>query len=405
MRSTRRAASGRLALVLTLAALLAAACGSTRAATSSPGQAQAASVASPTLATSVSSSSGTSWAIVQMGGSAGQYDNFWELFVRAAGGTRWQLATPGGVASNGGLVMAATGAASLVTGFRPSQDLTFSPLAATADAGARWSQNALLSPGFGDLPGALAGGSGGRLIALTYTGAVETSAGLGASWVRLATQLSLARSAAGRGCGLRALTAAAWTPGGSPLVGGGCSRPGVAGIFGYTAGAWRSVGPALPAALSGAAVDVIGLATTGSRTTAILAAATRAGPSVLAAWSADGGAHWQLSPPLAEPALTKPGRGGSAGRPSVSVWADGSAGLVVAGSGPRTGATIGWQAAAWRILPALPAGTATLAMGPGGQPQALAVSKATMTAWQLGSSRQWSPAQTVRVTIPYGSSG
>jgi hypothetical protein len=139
------------------------------------------------------------------------------------------------------------------------------------------------------------------------------------------------------------------------------------------------------------------LATTGQRTTAILAATTRAGTSVLAAWSADGGTDWQLSPVLAA---------GRASRPSVSIWADGSAGVVLSPASPRTGAIIGWQAASWQTLPTLPAGTATLAIGSGGEPQALTVRNATMTAWQLpAGSSQWTFAQTVGVTIPYGSSG
>ena len=338
-----------------------------------------------------------------MGGSAASFDNFWELFVRPAGGASWQLATPAGVASNGGLVMAATGATSLVTGFRPSQDLTFSPLAATTNAGAQWSQNALLSPGFGDVPGALAGSSDGRLIALTDTGDVETSRSLGAAWSTLTTQRSLAASSAGRACGLQALTATAWSPAGSPLVGRQLRQ-------GRRGGRLRLLGRGVAAGRPGAAglasprtaVDVLGLAATGGRTTAILAAPTPGGTSVLAAWSADGGAHWRLSP-----ALTAPGQAvTAASKPSVSIWADGSAGLVLSGASAGSGAIIGWQAAGWRTLPALPARTATLAIGPGGLLQALAPGQDTMTAWQLAAgSRQWVPAQTVRVTIPYGTSG
>ena len=386
-----------LPLVMAVAAaLFVAACGSKPAVTV-PSRAPAVAVVAPTLATSVSSGNGTSWAIVDMGGAASGYDNFWELFVRPSGATGWKLATPTGVASNGGLVMTSTGATSLVTGFRPSQDLTFSPLASTTDAGTQWSQSALLSPGLGDRPDALAGSATGQLIALTDTSDVETSTSLGANWAKLTTERSLAASAAGRGCGLQALTGAAWTPAGSPLVAGSCREPGIAGIFAYSAGTWRLTGPALPAALSGAAINVLGVATTGTKTTAILAATTHAGSSVLAAWSADGGTDWQLSPALAA---------GRVSSPSVSIWADGSAGVVVSAAGVRGGAIIGWQAANWQPLPTLPAGTATLATGPGGEPEALTVSKGTMTAWQLpAGSSQWSLAQTVRVTIPYGSSG
>src|SRR5271166_4491135 len=92
--------------------------------------------------------------------------------------------------------------------------------------------------------------------------------------------------------------------------------------------------------------------------------------------------------------------GAGARRPSVSIWADGSAGLVLpaASASASSGAIIGWQASGWRMLPRLPVGTATLAVGPGGQPQALTVTQAAMTAWQLGpGSSQWTAAQTVHV--------
>ncbi len=383
---------------LLAAALLLAGCGTTPARTSAPSRTPGLSV--PTLATSVSSASGTGWAVVPMGGGpASAVDSFWELFVRPAGATSWKVATPGGVASNGGLVMAATGPTSLVTGFRPSQKLTFSPLASTADAGAQWSQNALLSPGFGDVPDALGGSEGGKLIALTDTGDVDTSTNLGATWAKMTTERSLTDSLAGRACGVQALAAAAWTPGGSPLVAASCGKPGVAGIFAFSAGAWHLSGPLLPVGLSHDVVNVVGLATTGQRTTTVLAARSAAGISLLAGWSADGGATWRLSPALAA---------GTASKPSVSIWADGSVGLVLptAHGTHATGVTIGWQSAAWRSLPPLPARTATLAIGADGGPQALTVSPSMMTAWQLaaGSSR-WILAQTLRVTVPYGSSG
>jgi hypothetical protein len=90
----------------------------------------------------------------------------------------------------------------------------------------------------------------------------------------------------------------------------------------------------------------------------------------------------------------------------VSIWADGSVGLVLPGNTATSasGATIGWQSAGWHTLPLLPSRTATLARGPGGQPQALAVTGPTFTAWQIESGR-WTVAQTIRVPVPYGSSG
>ncbi len=90
----------RLASLLLAAALLAAGCGSTASRATAP----ASPAAPPSLATSLATRTGT-WAVAVMGGSASSHDNFWQLFVRPAGTSRWRLATPPGVASNGGLVL------------------------------------------------------------------------------------------------------------------------------------------------------------------------------------------------------------------------------------------------------------------------------------------------------------
>jgi hypothetical protein len=341
-----------------------------------------------------------------MGGSASSFDNFWELFARPAGSSNWKLATPAGVASNGGLVMTQSGSGTLVTGFRPSQALTFSPLAASADAGAAWSQQPPLSPGLANVPGALAGNSAGRLLALTNGGDVDTGTGLGATWTKLTTLRVLANSAAGRACGLTALSAVAWTATGEPLVAGDCSKPGAAGIFTESSGTWQAAGPPLSGSAARTGADVIGLATAAGRTTAILAVGSGITSAVVAAWSADGGAHWTLSPALRAPALA------TDARTSVSFLARGSAGLVLtaaAGHGMASEAyTVGWQATHWVTLPQLPARSgpgqlATLAATAAGVQEALVVNRGTLSVWQLGSG--WTLAQTVRVTIPYGSSG
>ena len=125
----------RAAAVPAVTALLIAGCGSRPA--SQP--ARPAAVSPPQLATAITTAAGTSWAIVVMGGSSSQNDDFWQLFARPAGAAKWRQVTPSGVADNGGLVAGVTGAGALVAGFRPSQDLSFSPLAATADSGASWS--------------------------------------------------------------------------------------------------------------------------------------------------------------------------------------------------------------------------------------------------------------------------
>ena len=134
----------RIGAAVSCAGLLAG-CGSQRAAVTSP--------APPTvtvpLGTSLVTAQGT-WAIAVMGGSAASHNNFWQLFVRPPNASRWSLVTPEGVADNGGLV-AAGASASLVVGFRPSQDLSYSPLATSTDTGKNWTPG-LLDADLADTP-------------------------------------------------------------------------------------------------------------------------------------------------------------------------------------------------------------------------------------------------------------
>ena len=101
-----------------------------------------------------------------MGGSAVQDNAFWQLFLRPAGSTRWELVTPPGTVDNGGLVLAGGGQA-LDTGFRPSQNLTYSPLIETSDGGQAWSSLNPLGAALASAPDALAvKPGGGQLLAL-----------------------------------------------------------------------------------------------------------------------------------------------------------------------------------------------------------------------------------------------
>jgi hypothetical protein len=185
------------------------------------------------------------------------------------------------------------------------------------------------------------------------------------------------------------------------MLGGDCRKHGIAGIFTSAGGTWHATAPPVPAALAADPVSVIGLNTTGTRTTAVLAVGTGAATGVIAAWSSDGGSSWTLSPEL----RTGPNSG-----PSVSFGSGGSTALVLPGthtSSSGQGATIGWQSAGWQKLPPLPAYTATIAATQTGAPEALAAHGATLTVWQLpaaGSAGRWTLLQTVHVAIPYGSS-
>jgi hypothetical protein len=375
--------------VLLPAVILAAGCASAPA-TSAP--ATQAAPPSPSLNTSLDTAAGT-WAAVVMGGSAAQYNNFWQLFIRPARSTRWKLVTPPGTADNGGLVLAGSSGQALVTGFRPSQDLTYSPLIQTGDGGQAWSSLNPLDAALASDPDALAVKPGSsEMLALLNGGGTEEAAPGSAAWSTLASPAALAATPGGRACGLQALTAVTFTPAGIPMLAGPCTRPGTAGIFTPGSGTWQASGPPIPAALAGQDVTVSRLTRTAQGVTALLTAGTGPGASLLAAWSADG-RHWTLAPPL-------PLHG--AALTSASFGPGGTAAVITA---TGRGQIITGPGSSWQSLPSLPPGTATLAPGPGGATDALAVHGGTLTVWQHApGGATWAKIQVVNVPIPYGSS-
>jgi len=336
------------------------------------------------LSTSLVTTQGT-WAIAVMGGSAAAENNFWQLFVRPAAASTWSLVTPAGVADNGGLVAAGTGS-SLLVGFRPSQDLAFSPLAASTDTGRNWSTG-LLDADLANVPDAIAATPAGPELALLQDGSIERaptpSAAAAGQWSRLTTLSALAASAAGSRCGLAGLHAVSFGQNEMPVAAGSCVRRGVAGVFTEVGGTWRSAGLELPAAFGRDQVQVLGLAGAAAGSTVLMAA----GNSLLAAWP--DGARWTVSDPVAAGTVRASGFG-----------TGGSAWLLLGGGHAETVAGPGQS---WQALPAVPAGTATLAPGPGGSYEALAVAGAKLTVWRL-SQGAWAAVQVIKVPIQYGSS-
>jgi hypothetical protein len=381
----------RMATGLACLGLVVAACGS--AAAPMRHAAASADVPAAPLDTSVASAAGT-WAAVVMGGSAAQHNNFWQLFISPAGTSRWKLVTPPGTADNGGLVLAAGGGRSLITAFRPSQLLTFTPLSQTDDAGQAWSAISPLDAALAATPAAMALQPGGdRLLALTANGVAEEAATGSAAWHVVATEQTIAETPAGRRCGLRALTAAAWTPSGQPLLAGTCTEPGTVGVFRYDAGSWQSAGPTLPADVAAEHVTGVQLETDGSQTVALVTTAGGQSASLLAAWTSSPASNWTVSPPLqlhgTAPTSASFGPGGTIG----VITASGAGELITSGGG------------SWHVLPAMPADTATLALQPHGAVDALAVRAAKLTVWQLGpGGTTWAARQVINVPIQYGSS-
>lgn len=362
------AAAGATAAVLAIAS-----CAVPRAA--SAGAAPAAAPAAPAmrLATSLAAGGG-SWAVVPMASDPA----FWQVFARPGAASGWRLDTPPGAASNGGLVAAAEpGQGGLTVAVRPSHDLDFTPLAATAAGGSAWTAPPPLRTAIADAPDTLAV-SGRVLIAVSGHGAVEYSTDGGTAWSTLAAP-------APRACGAVTVTSVSLA-GTGLLAGGTCGPGGTAVLLSVSRSApsagWRTV----PLPVSGRLLRLAG-------DQALL----RSSSGLVALWDARAkGARdpvWTASAPLPV-----------TGTPASSGWlASSGAWVLLPGGGA---AVITGPGASWRTLPRAPARTAVLASGPRGAIDALAVSGPALTVWRFGPrAPRWTRVQSMSVPIQYGSSG
>ena len=212
--------------------------------------AEAPPAGAPSLDTSLVTAAGT-WAVAVMGGSAPTHNNFWQLFARPAGSSRWKLVTPPGTADNGGLVLAGAGGGSLIAAFRPSQYLTYTPLTDHPHrrAGLVLAQPARRGPR--QRPGRAGRRARDRAPARParrrHRRAVRTRlhhlddphhpAG-----PRRDGRRPQLRAAGPHRRRLHPVRACPCSPAPAP--------PGTAGIFAGTDGTWQAAGPALPAALA-----------------------------------------------------------------------------------------------------------------------------------------------------------
>jgi hypothetical protein len=333
-------------------------------------------------------------------------NTFWQLFARsgcvASGCTStggWELATPPGVASNGGLIFASTAPGALTVGFGPSLDLQFSPVAETTDGGSTWSPGVL--PGALDtVPDALAGsGSSLRLALLSgHRGEVVSSTGDLDTWQPMLTERSLATATGLSGCALDALTAVDLGPGtgSSPqaYAGGACTHGATVPIYRLERGTGLPVGPRLRTS-AGTPIRVDRLVTTGAGLTALVTTGSGHSAELVLATSTDGSAPWSISSPLA-----------TVGRSveSTSLTPTGGMVVVLAGARGSESASVVSTGSSWRALPPLPASTSVVVAEPGEQYEALIGSGSTLDVDALVAG-EWHKRASVDVPIQYGSSG
>ncbi len=323
-------------------------------------------------------------------------NTFWQLFSSSAGSAQWELATPPGVASNGGLVGSVIPSGTVTVGFDPALSLRFSPLAQSVDQGSTWIPG-VLPGGLALVPDAVAASSAHQYSALVGNGegvGVVTSNDL-STWRTVTSARTLAATRSLSGCGVVALTAVALTDSdsGGPVVGAACSRGGRAGVLAERNGTWQSIGPSLPASARGP-TQVVRLIGTPGGATALIRAGVGRTSRLYGARSTDGLATWSVSSPLAEPG----------GLVSTGVSAAAQLIAVIQRGSTRSAAVLGPSGSAWQQLAPLPAGTVAVAASPGGGYSALIAHSSTLDV-DLSGKTGWRHVQTLDVPIQYGSSG
>ncbi len=322
-------------------------------------------------------------------------NTFWELFLRPAGSRSWVLRTPPGVASNGGLVLAASPSGQWTAGFLISALLKFSPLAQSTDGGADWSPGELPFP-LTPAPDALAVGSTGHVLALVSPGGrrVLQASGDLAAWRTVTTTHALTQAASS--CGVQAVTAVAYNPAGQPLLGLSCAHRGHVGILTTTGtSTWHDIGPSLGsgatsvARLVSTATGVAGLAQVQSGTRA----------SVVGFWGNGSTAQWAGSATLSIPAgwsVKATATGGGSGQGLAVLLGSGDARRVEVVAGPG---------ASWVTLPPAPRGASAVSdLGTEVDTFVVASSHLAVWAWSDGAAG-WSRSASITVPVPYGSSG
>lgn len=336
------------------------------------------------------------WSTVLMGKTSGSFNLFWELFSANPTTGRLALATPPGVADNGGLMITPTtkGTTALV-GFGASQQLQFSPLAITTNGGRTWNPGGL-PDSLVRAPSVIGFDESGSALALVASKAQTVIKRVGSltSWKTLVTEKALAATSLGKRCAIDSLEAVALDSQGAPLIGASCQSPGIPGVFVNSAAKWHLANIVVPIGLRNDAFSVLRL----QANSALLAAVHNGKRNFVGAWKQSATDQWQLSPPLAPSANEDVlATGTGPGTTQFVLFRSGTAVRAEIINGPG---------ADWHLLSSLPPKTATIVISPGGQVEALSVNAALLTVWRLDAHGvSWTKVQSITVPIAYGSSG
>ena len=341
--------------------------------------------------------------VLAMGDLTDPSNTFFELFTQPVGATTWKLATPPGVADNGGLVVGATDTGTLTAGFLPSADLTFSVLAQSTDAGTTWNPASL--PGaLASEPDALGTGGTGQVVAVLAgsSGRVVSSSAPLTSWHPVASAAAL--SGPTSHCTVTAVTAVAVIASGTPVLGTRCASSRVVGLFvpAATAGRWSQVGPVFGGP-DPSTTTVLRLQAGSASTSALVEGSTNGHDRIVGEWLSgvgtsvvDAMSSAQLAVPTGWSVRATALGGGSGDGMTVLLGADAGAGLRIASvSGPNQ---------AWVFGPTPPAGTTVVAVTGEGT-DAFVPAGSHLAVWSSTSTAPaWTRVSQITVPIQYGSS-
>jgi hypothetical protein len=213
-------------------------------------------------------------------------------------------------------------------------------------------------------------------------------------WTTVATRSSIASSAAGRSCGLAALTAVAVTATGEQLVGGLCSHPGRVGLFERAGRSWLAAGPPLVGTGSTATTSVAAITVLRRSTEVVL---TASGGDLIGMAETDAGA-WKQAGAIAlgtgahvEEICASPQRG------TVVLVARGTI------AAPLSERIVALSGAHWQPEGSVPSGAQAVAFV-GARVAAFLVHDSDLTIEGETPEGSWAFAQHMVVPILYGSS-
>ena len=351
--------------------------------------------ATPVSLPSSTASADDSWAVLPMGDLSDPDNTFWQVLRATPSSSHWSVVTPQGVADNGGLVAAISGAA-IVAGVLPSQLLRFTPLASSSDGGATWDP-ALLPGALAPRPDALTmGEAGSGDVALVGSSVLRATPSL-SSWSRLASLSTLARR--DPSCGVQQLDAVAGGPDGEPLVAVACRGAGRVGLLMMSGGTWTVIGPQLRGAWRDATTSVLRLESSEAGTSVLVSVLSGRRQALVALWRSALG-HWSV-------ARVQRLTSGESVLASATSAAGGFA--VLLGTDGAKSAVMVTPGRPWVPLPAPPAGALSIAAAStptaGTSYDVFTVKGARLEVFApTPSSTGWDQVQSTLVPLAYGSS-